>query len=74
LEQQQQQESYSSNVDYIDGLMKQLRKSTTNRASRIKKMLRMATRPASRAKIPLPLQLEGVMKRNAMVDQQLDHR
>jgi hypothetical protein len=32
LEQQQQQESYSSNVDYIDGWIKQLRKSTTTRA------------------------------------------
>jgi hypothetical protein len=33
LEQQQQQESYSSsNIDFIDGSMKQLRKSTTNRA------------------------------------------
>jgi hypothetical protein len=45
LEQQQQQESYSSNVDYIDGWIKhQLRKSTTTRASRIKIMVRMAHR------------------------------
>jgi hypothetical protein len=36
------QESYCSNVDYIAGSMKQLRKSTTTRASMIKKMVRMA--------------------------------
>jgi hypothetical protein len=65
------------------GYRKECHCRSTTRASMIKKkMVRMGTTPATRhqTKVPLPLRIQlafatgGIIRRNAIVDQQLEHQ